>query len=222
MRTIFNFIFTVLCLLPFSTNTFAQDVYFLDKQGSEVEYVIKDGKGSVLSYGKMVVTDVKKKDAKNFSVTYTAETFNKNKKSLMPPVPITIEIVDEAVMYNAKALLGEMGENVEISGTYPSFPATLEVGKDIGEYSYTTKIMGIATTVSGNNKVTAREEVKTDAGSFDCFKVESEISAKVVLMKAVKTKTINWYAKNIGAVKTETYDNKGKLQTVQEIVSLKK
>ncbi|MDR1623917.1 MAG: hypothetical protein LBS04_02980 [Tannerellaceae bacterium] len=221
MRTIFNFIFTVLCFLLFSTNAFAQDVYFLDRQGAEVEYVIKDGKGNVSSYARMVVTDVKKKDAKNFSVTYTTEAFDKNKKSLIPPVPITIEIVDGVVIYNPKALMGEVGESVEISGTFPSFPPTLEVGKDIGAYSYTTKVMGVATTVSGNNKVTAREEVKTDAGSFDCFKVESEISTKIIL-KSVKTKTINWYAKNTGIVKTETYDNKGKLQTVQEIISLKK
>jgi hypothetical protein len=185
-----------------------------------VEYVIKDGKGNVLSYARMAVTEVKKKDAKNFTVTYTTEAFNKNKETLMPPVPVAIEIVDGAVIYNAKVLLGTINENIEVSGTYPSFPATLEVGKDIGAYSYTTKVMGVATTVSGNNKVTAREEVKTDAGSFDCFKVESEISTKVIL-KTVKTKTISWYAKNIGIVKTETYDNKGKLQSVQEIVSLR-
>ncbi|MDR1201171.1 MAG: hypothetical protein LBL58_06000 [Tannerellaceae bacterium] len=221
MRTIFSFILTVLCLSSFSANTFAQGVYFLDKQGAEVEYVIKDGKGSVQSYTKMVVTDVKKEDAENFSITYTTEAFNKNKKSLMPPITVTIRVLGGVVVFDPKAMMGEAGENIEISGTYPLLPATLAVGNEIGEYSYTTKVLGISTTVSGNNKVTAREEVKTDAGSFDCFKVESEVSTKVIL-KPVKTKTINWYAKNIGIVKTEAYDNKGKLQTVQELVSLKK
>jgi hypothetical protein len=202
-------------------NTFAQDAYFLNKQGAEAEYVIKDGKGNALSYTKMVVTDVKKKNANNISITYTTEAFNKDKKSLMPPITVTIDVVDGVVIFDPKAMMGEAGANIEISGTYPSFPATLEVGNDIGEYSYTTKVMGISTTVSGTNKVTAKEEVKTDAGSFDCFKVESEISTKVIL-KAAKTKTTSWYAKNIGTVKTEAYDNKGKLQSVQELISLKK
>ncbi|MDR1162087.1 MAG: hypothetical protein LBK45_07080 [Tannerellaceae bacterium] len=221
MKTIFSFILTALCLLFFSVNTFAQDVYFLNKQGAEVEYVIKDGKGNTLSYSKMIVTDVKKKNATNFTITYTTEAFNKDKKSLMPPTAVTIEVVDGVVIFDPKAMMGEAGANIDISGTYPSFPATLAVGNDIGEYSYTTKVMGIATTVSGTNKVTAKEEVKTDAGSFDCFKVESEVSTKVIL-KTVKSKTTSWYAKNIGTVKTEAYDNKGKLQSVQELISLKK
>jgi hypothetical protein len=221
MRTIFSFILTALCLSFFSTNTFAQDVYFLSKQGAEAEYVVKDAKGNVQSYTKTAVTDVKKEDAQNFSITYTSEVFDKNKKSLIAPITVTIRALGGVLVFDPKAMMGEAGANIEISGTYPLLPATLEVGNELEEYSYTMKVMGIATTVSGNNKVTAKEDVKTDAGSFNCFKVESEVSTKVVF-KAVKTKTIAWYAKNIGVVKTEAYDNKGKLQSVQELISLKK
>jgi hypothetical protein len=202
-------------------NTFAQDVYFLNKQGAEAEYAVKDAKGNVQSYTKMAVTDVKKKNASNFSITYTSEAFDKNKKSLIAPITITIDVVDGVVIYDPKAMMGEAGTNMEISGTYPSYPATLEVGKEFGEYSYTMKMMGISTTVSGKNNVTAKEDIKTDAGSFNCLKIESEVSTKIIL-KTTKTKTTAWYAKNIGVVKLETYDNKGKLQAIQELISLKK
>jgi hypothetical protein len=221
MKTIFSFILTALCLSFFSTNTFAQDVYFLSKQGAEAEYVVKDGKGNVQSYTKTAVTDVKKKNATNFSVTYTSETFDKNKKSLIAPITVTIDVADGVVIFDPKAMMGEAGASMEISGTYPAYPATLEVGKEFGEYSYSMKMMGISTTVSGKNNVTAKEDIKTDAGSFNCLKIESEVSTKV-LLKPVKTKTTSWYAKNIGVVKTEAYDNKGKLQSVQELISLKK
>ncbi len=37
----------------------------------------------------------------------------------------------------------------------------------------------------------------------------------------ITTRSITWYAKNIGAVRTENYDRKGKLLGYTEITSIK-
>lgn len=220
MKTITKSIVAILCVtFFFSSSIKAQDVFFLDKQGTEVEYVVKDAKGTIQSYSKMTVTNVQKKDAKNFTVTYSTEVFDKNKKSLAAPITISTEVVNGVITMDPTASMGETG--AEVSGTYPTFPATFEVGQDIGAYEYKMKMMGMTTTVSGSSKVTAKESITTDAGSFDCFKVESEVSTKA-MMSNTKVSTASWYAKGIGTVKAETYDKKGKVISVQELISLKK
>lgn len=42
------------------------------------------------------------------------------------------------------------------------------------------------------------------------------------MITTTKINTTAWYAKNVGAVKTETYDKKGKVMSAMELVSLKK
>ncbi len=219
MKAITKSIVAFLCVtFIFSSSIKAQGTYFLDKKGAEVEYVVKDAKGAIQSYMKMIVTDLQKKDAKNFTVTYSTEVFDKNKKSLAAPITSTTEVIDGVITMDPTASMGDSG--AEVSGTYPTFPATFEVGQDIGKYEYKMKMMGMTTTVSGSSKVVAKENVTTDAGSFDCFKVESEVNTKA-MMSNTKVSSASWYAKGIGAVKTETYDKKGKVQSVQELVSMK-
>jgi len=222
MKTITGFITTLVCLFALSVSSIsAQNSFFLDQAGTVAEYVIKDAKGNVQSYFTMTVADVNKKDDKNFTVTYTTEAFDKNKKSLAAPTTTTTEIVDGVLIFDPKASLGESGANAEVTGTFSTFPAELEVGQNVGDYSYTLKMSGVSTTTTGKGKVTAQESVTTEAGSFNCYKIESEVSTKV-MFSTTKAKSNSWYAKGAGAVKTEVCDGKGKVLSVQELISLKK
>ncbi|MDR2920577.1 MAG: hypothetical protein LBV72_14590 [Tannerella sp.] len=218
-----RFFISALCTILFVSfnNIQAQDLFFLDKEGAEAEYAIKDAKGNITSYAKTIVTKVDKKDAKNFTITYTSEAFDKNKKSYAAAVTVTTEIVDGKIKQDPVASMGEAGANAEFTGTYPEFPSELSVGQEFGVYEYTLKMSGMSTKASGKSKVTAQESITTDAGSFDCYKVESESTSKV-MMTTTNINTTAWYAKNVGAVKTETYDKKGKLMSAMELVSLKK
>lgn len=218
-----RFFISALCTILFVSfnNIQAQDLFFLDKEGAEAEYAIKDAKGNITAYSKTVVTKVDKKDAKNFTITYTSEAFDKNKKSYAAAVTVTSEIVDGKIKQDPVASMGEAGANAKFEGTYPEFPSELSVGQEFGEYEYTLKMSGMSTKASGKSKVTAQENITTDAGSFDCYKVESESTSKV-MMTTTNIKTTAWYAKNVGAVKTETYDKKGNVTSVMELVSLKK
>lgn len=215
----FNLI-TLCLVIFFSVGAYAQDYYFLNKKGQVAEYAISDAKGNVQSYVKTTVMDVETKDAKNYTLVYSSEVMDKNKKSLTDPVTVKMEVIDGKLVQDPVAAMGEAGNNVEIEGNFPEFPAKLTVGEEFGEYSYKMKMMGSTSTVKGSSKVVAKEELKTPAGSFDTFKVESESTSKV-LITTTKVNTTSWYAENVGAVRTETYDKKGKVQSVQELVSLK-
>ncbi len=221
MKTLNRFIFSVLCvILFFPLSMQAQDLFFLNQEGKSVEYSIADAKGKIQSYTKSTVKEIKKTDAKNYTIVYTSEVMDANKKPLMDPMTVETVVVDGVIVQDPVAAMGEAGKDVKVEGNFPEFPSELSVGQTFGEYSYTMKMMGTSTTTKGSSKVVAKEEITTPAGSFDCYKVESESSSKVML-QTTKVSTTSWYAKNLGAVRTETYDKKGKVQTVMELVAVK-
>ena len=68
-------------------------------------------------------------------------------------------------------------------------------------------------------KVLSEEVVTTPAGTFNTYKMDEHQTNKVL----VSTKTfhiITWYAKNIGCIKQEVYDKKGKLLRTLELTAL--
>ena len=61
-----------------------------------------------------------------------------------------------------------------------------------------------------DRKVDAIEKISTDAGSFECVKITSHIEFKMMI--SMKMTVTEWYSKDVGLVKSETYNKKGKLQ----------
>lgn len=220
MNLLNRVVFCVLCVVLFLPSDMqAQDLFFLNQPGKSVEYSIADAKGKVQSYSKSTVKEIKKKDAKNYTIVYSSEVMDSKKKSLMDPMDVEMVVVDGVIQQDPVAAMGEAGKDVKIEGNYPVFPSELSVGQDLGDYSYTMKMMGVSTTTKGGAKVTAKENITTPAGTFDCYKVESTSSTKA-MFQTTKINTTSWYAKGIGVVRSETADKKGKVQTVQELVAV--
>ena len=65
----------------------------------------------------------------------------------------------------------------------------------------------------------AIEDVTTPAGTFKGYKME-EVQTNKVLVSTKSFRIVTWYAKNIGCVKQEVYDKKGKLLRTLELTSL--
>ena len=60
-------------------------------------------------------------------------------------------------------------------------------------------------------KVIGEETLNTPAGSFNCFKISQKIVMKTVLK--MEMNSIEWYSKEVGMVKSETYNKKNKLKS---------
>jgi len=60
-----------------------------------------------------------------------------------------------------------------------------------------------------NRKVDAVETIKTNMGNYECYKVTYDVETDMGI--TVKSKGAEWYTKNVGVVKSETYDASGKL-----------
>jgi len=107
-----------------------------------------------------------------------------------------------------------------------TIPAKLKAGDvlDNGRVGVTIsnndmKIMTISVNIS-NRKVEAIEEVTTPAGIFECYKISYDMSTKMLI--TIKASTVEWYAKNIGVVRSESHNKKGKLTGYTVLTGLTK
>ena len=64
------------------------------------------------------------------------------------------------------------------------------------------------------------ENITVEAGSFDTYKVTSNVSANAMGMKT-SSKSAEWIAKGVGMVKSETYEKNGDISSYTELVSLR-
>jgi hypothetical protein len=105
---------------------------------------------------------------------------------------------------------------IEIEGDKLRIPSNLEPGSKLDDVKFTMTLnMGFKVRteiVLSNQECVAVEDLTVPAGTFKCYKV-TQTSTATVMRKTVTTKTITWYTPNIGSVKSESYDEKNKLQS---------
>ena len=61
-----------------------------------------------------------------------------------------------------------------------------------------------------NRKVEGKETIETEAGSFETYRISYNMLVKTIVK--VEMKIVQWYAKDVGMVKSETYNMKDKLK----------
>lgn len=66
-----------------------------------------------------------------------------------------------------------------------------------------------------DRKVEQKENLTTAAGAFDCIVLTQVISTKMMIN--IKASSKEWYAENIGMVRSESYNKKGKLIAYSEL-----
>ncbi len=93
-------------------------------------------------------------------------------------------------------------------------PQKLEVGQYLNDGAVTATISGpmkmkFAVKMT-DRKVMEMETLEVPAGSYETYKINSIIKFEAMGINR-ETKNIEWIAKEVGAVRTESYDKKGKL-----------
>lgn len=95
-----------------------------------------------------------------------------------------------------------------------------KAGETMSDWNYaiTLNMLKNSVTISGASYM-GTEQISTTAGKFDCIKISYLKRTKIVL----KTETLRvtaWYAEEVGLVKSEAYDTKGKLH--DKVILVKK
>ncbi len=195
--------------------------FYLSKEGISITYATKDPKGKATSYSKTAIIGIDYKDSRNFTAETVTELYDADME-LMTATPMTSKTIVEngTVTFDPESMAGQLAEGMEITGDFFFVPDNIAVGDILMDYKVTVAI-GPMTTTSENTDVhvSGRETLEISGHSIDCYIIESKVSAKAM---GFKTEVMQkaWYGRGIGQVKVETYNSKGKLQSVNEIVAI--
>jgi hypothetical protein len=194
--------------------------FFGMKKGLVQVFVQKDAKGKITSQTRTTITEITGNKTA-FAVAYESETLDKNGKSADNPLILHYRIVvAKGVMFlDMKGMFGSMEglDGISVSGAAMKIPSNLAVGQKLDDANASVRIGFIKMNVEmTEGKVLSYEDVTTEAGTFKCYKVTQTTKAM-----GVTGTTVNYYAKGVGAVKTESFDKNGKLISSTELVSMK-
>jgi len=201
--------------------------FFAMKKGVVQTIASKDTKGKITSQVRNTVKEIT--GSKNaFAIHYESEILDSNGKPVNQDQPFIINyrvIVKDDIMYlDMKEMFGSMEglDGIQASGKAMKIPSNLSVGQTLEDANAKVKIGFInCSVIMTEGKCLAIEDVAVEAGTFKCYKISQKTNTTAMGIKNEAT-TVTWYAKGVGAVKTETYDKKEKLASTQELISIQK
>jgi len=163
------------------------------------------------------------------SVKFNSEIFDEKGKSLSKG-DYEVKCQNGEFVIDMKSYLKDMDMSkykdmqMDMSATNMSIPKNLQVGQKLndGEISIKVssggfKIMTISVKIL-NRTVVGFEDITTPAGTFKSAKITSDLESK--MMFTVKLKLTEWLSEKTGVVRSESRDQKDKLQTYTVLSAL--
>lgn len=204
----------ILTFLP-TVLIFGQDCkfYYPKTEGSKLEYTSYDSKDKISGSSIQTIKDLEETGGVT-SALIEVQTFDKKGKDLGTK-EYTVKCengvysVDMKSYMDAQTLAAYEDMDIKVSSDNLQIPSNLNIGDELGDgkldisvYSEGMKIMGMLTEIT-QRKVDSKEEITTDAGTFDCYKITYTITVKT--MFSVRMEAAEWIADGVGTVKSETY-----------------
>ena len=209
----------------------AQETFFPTKEGMVLTYKSFDKKEKVSGVTKYTIEKVNISGS-DIDITYLCEVLD-NKEKLVFKEEITVHqkgdvlYVDMGNFLNKAAFQqeGSIPAEVEVKGNNMEIPLNPTPGQTLPDANIEMAMkMGFVNMKMSaditNRKVEAIEDISVTGGSFKCYKFSGDVNTVAMGIK-VQAKTIEWFAKGIGTVKTESYDKKGNLSVRTELVEVK-
>ena len=221
---------TVFSLLVFVYTGLAQDcTYFYPmEEGTLIELRHYDKKAKVSGTTRQQIIN-KKTGGGAVAITIKNTFFDAKGEELMTS-NLTMECKDGVFTFDMDHYLNDemlsgMGDiDFTIEGDNLEFPAKMSPGDQLKDGTIKLIVPDMAmmnmTTRVYNRKVEAIEKVTTEAGTFECYKITYDVHVDGMI--DFNTKGTEWIANDVGAVRTETYDKKGKLTGYTELIKLEK
>ena len=205
----------------------AQDctLYFPSDEGKELTYSWFSKPGKVESSSKIKILK-KEYNGTNLKIDVAAESFDAKGKSTLA-FNYSVWCDGTNFYLDMRSALGSMNltelQGFKIETTDMEFPASLSPGQALKDASIRLSMEGpvpinMNTNIT-NRKVESFEKVTTPAGTFDCFKISYDSFSKFSIVKS-ELRTVEWYAPDIGLVRSESYNKKNKLTGINELTQM--
>ncbi|MFK8044015.1 MAG: hypothetical protein AB8B72_00870 [Crocinitomicaceae bacterium] len=186
----------------------------MDKKGKEI--------------GKVTMKVIDSKPAEAGIVFIMESEYSVEKEDEKQKTEFEYSCVDNVLKMNMDQFFpAEMMENesltFDIDTDGMEIPNSLTAGQKLKDASVSVigkmegiKVVDLTVTVT-DRTVEKFEDVTTSAGQFNCAKITSKTNMKMGFINKT-TSSIDWVSKDVGMVKSESYDKKGKLDGSTELV----
>lgn len=218
--------------LLLSSVGFAQNCneYFSFKKGMKIEMASYDKKDKLTATVKYEIIDYKPAGS---GMTLVMSTATYDGKGALLAKGDAMGKCENGIYYaDVRNITSDMmpksaDVKVDITGEQLVYPPNLKVGDKLKDASIKVetgmasgmKLMSMTANI-GDRQVAGFETIETPAGKFECAKITYTLN-----MKFLGNRTMNgveYLAKGVGVVKSETYDSKGKKQSSMVLNKLEK
>lgn len=223
-------LFLVMALILVGTVAYCEEIFFPSKVGTVLTYKIFDKKEKESSTVKYTILELKT-NGDNMDITYLCESTSPKNETIFKE-EITIHKKGDKIYFDMSNFInkaafqqgGDIKADIKITGNNMEVPnnpkpgdllpdANMEMAMNLGIINMKMSAQVV------NRKVVALEDVTVKGGTFKCYKFSSDVNSSAMGIKT-KSSNIDWYAKGIGVVRSETYDKNGKLQSHTELVEV--
>lgn len=227
MKKLFTFILSFF-LIVFLVHSQQCDVYFPLNTGAKLTYKHYDNKGKQTGSSAQTVKNIQK-SGDNLTIEVLAESYDKKGK-MVYSYPFTVACkdgtfyVDMKQYMNQESMAGFQDMEVKFEGSNLEMPSNLKAGQSLsdGHMKMTVSTAGITIMTMSINvterRVEGNEKITTSTGSFNCTKISQNVNMQAIIN--VTARNTEWYAKNVGMIKSESYNSDGKLTSTTELVSI--
>ncbi|MBK6729519.1 MAG: hypothetical protein IPG60_00690 [Bacteroidetes bacterium] len=221
-RTILLFGCLVIILSSFRSDKFDCESYYPTIVGAKLEYAYYDDKNKPTGYSKQEVKEVKELD-NGIEVTMAIEsTDKKNENPYISEFVFRCEdnkfYVDMSNMMPPETMEAYKDMQVEMDADFLEFPSKPTAGQTLPDGHMTMLVKSSDITIMTmtmditNRKVDGFETITTPAGTFDCVKFSQTVNTKSIFK--MTSNSTSWYCMNVGMIRSEDYNEKGKLRSV--------
>lgn len=199
--------------------------YYMIKEGTKWEMTNYNGKGK-MEGRQVTVVDKFDQSGNGWDAVMSVKVYDKKDKLAYEADDVEMSCADGVISMNMErfvpqeslAAFKDMNMNLEVDNL--ELPDNLEVGMtlDDGGVTITGDMPMALETVITDRKVTAKESITTPAGTFDCYKVTYTVDVKMVMNRQMTG--AEWITKDVGMIKSETYNNSGKLMSYSELTGI--
>jgi len=126
---------------------------------------------------------------------------------------------------NEETMSGFEEMQVTMDATDLEYPASMSAGQTLGDGIISVRVSNQGMTMMTmvvriyDRKVEAEEDMTTPAGTFSCYRMSYTIETKA--MFTLVARCTDWVARDVGSVRSETFDKNGKLVSYTVLTSLK-
>lgn len=220
MKKIICFSFLVCVLFSFTISDFCYS-YFPAKKGATYELSTFNEKDKLQSRSINMIKDISQAGDAMIATISTKVFDGKGKETFSGEVTAKCEndkfYLDMRNLLSPELMSAYKDAQITFSGGNMEFPSNPEPGMTLPDAEMSMDIsmsgMHIMTMrmIITDRKVGDYETITTSAGVFQCIKFTETVTINSIIN--VKSTSTSWMSEGVGMVKSENYDDKGKLQS---------